>query len=120
MRLYRDFVEFLRAWCHLEASVGRKAPVKECRVLNDPKGLFGADFDQIPVSIILTLWSLPQFFVVMQHLSGGSCCLIRVRLTWPRTPFLWSSHLTALFGCARIDLLPRFERMDVALRKKDM
>ena len=38
--------------CHLEASVGSKAPVKERRVLNDPKGFLGADFDQIPVSII--------------------------------------------------------------------
>ena len=35
--------------CHLEASVGSTAPVKERRVLNDPKVLLGADFDQIPV-----------------------------------------------------------------------
>ena len=38
---------------HLGASVGSTAPVKWRRVLNDPKGLLGADLDQIPVSIIL-------------------------------------------------------------------
>ena len=55
--------------CHLEASVGSKAPVKERRVLNDPKGFLGADFDQIPVSIILDVIVRTSFFVswAMQH-----------------------------------------------------
>ena len=39
--------------CHLEASVGSTAPVKERRVVNDPKGLLGADFHQIPVIVML-------------------------------------------------------------------
>ena len=43
--------------------------------------------------------------------------VMRVRLTWPRSPFLWSSHLTALPRCAKFDVLPLFERRDVALRK---
>ena len=45
----------------LEASVGSTAPAKERRVLNDPKGLFGADFDQIPVTVLLKLKSIPHF-----------------------------------------------------------
>ena len=36
----------------MEASVGSTAAVKEHKVLNDPRGLGGADFDQVPVSII--------------------------------------------------------------------
>ena len=38
--------------CHLEALVGSTAPVNERRVRYDPKGLLGAAFHQIPVSII--------------------------------------------------------------------
>ena len=38
--------------CHLESSVGSTAPVKERGVLNDPRDLCEAGFDQIPVSII--------------------------------------------------------------------
>ena len=55
--------------CHLEASVGSTAPVKERRVLNDLKGLWGADFDQIPVSIIFDVIVRTAFFVswAMQH-----------------------------------------------------
>ena len=60
--LYHDLVEFLRAWRHLEASVGSTAPVKERRALNDPKGLLGADFDQIPVFIILDVIVRTAFF----------------------------------------------------------
>ena len=52
MITYHDLVEFLRAWYHLEASPGSTASVKEGRVLNGPTGSSGADFDQIPVSII--------------------------------------------------------------------
>ena len=32
--------------------MGNTAPVKERRVLNDPKVLLGADFNQIPVSVM--------------------------------------------------------------------
>ena len=54
--------------CHLEASVECTAPVEERRVLNDPKGLLGADFDQIPVSIILDVIVRTAFFLwAMQH-----------------------------------------------------
>ena len=49
--------------CHLETSVGSTAPVKERRVLNDPKGLLGADFDQIPVSIIFDVIVHAIFFI---------------------------------------------------------
>ena len=43
-------------------------------------------------------------------------CLMRVRLPYPRTLLvLWSSHVTALFWCAKIDLLLfLFERRDVS------
>ena len=60
--LCHGLVEFLRAWRHLEASVGSTAPVKERRALNDPKGLLGADFDQIPVFIILDVIVRTTFF----------------------------------------------------------
>ena len=55
--------------CHLEASVGSTTPAKERRVLNDPKGFWGADFDKIPVSIILDVIVHTAFFVLwaMQH-----------------------------------------------------
>ena len=41
--------------CHLEAFIlgGSTVPVKERRVLNAPKGLLVAYFDQIPVMIIV-------------------------------------------------------------------
>ena len=48
--------------CHLEASVECTAPVEERRVLNDPKGLLAADFDQIPVLIILDVIVRTAFF----------------------------------------------------------
>ena len=48
----------------LEASVGCTAPVKERRVLNGPKGLLGADFDQMPVAIILDVIVRTPFFVL--------------------------------------------------------
>ena len=53
----------------LDASVGSTAPVKKLIVLNDPKGLRGADFDQIPVSIIFDVIDRTAFFVLraMQH-----------------------------------------------------
>ena len=55
--------------CQVEASVGSTAPVKERRALNDPKGLLGADFDQISVLIILDAIVRTAFFVLwaMQH-----------------------------------------------------
>ena len=55
--------------CHVEASVGSTAPVKEHRVLNDPKRLLGADFDQIPVLILFDVVVRTAFFVLwaMQH-----------------------------------------------------
>ena len=34
---------------------GKRSAVDERRVLNNPKGLLEADFDQIPVSIILDI-----------------------------------------------------------------
>ena len=49
---------------HLEASVGNTAPVKERRVLKDPKGFGGADFDQIPVSIIFDVVVRTAFLVL--------------------------------------------------------
>ena len=55
------------------------------------------------------------FLWAMQH--RWTCSLMSVRQTWPRTPFLRSSHLTALFWCAKNELLPLFKRRDVALRK---
>ena len=121
MRLYHDSVEFLRALCLLEASVGSTAPVKERRVPNDPNELLGADFDQIPVSIIFGVipgspyrifcfvGDATQVGLVRDaFLFCGQCnmctsCLISVRLTWPRTPFLRSSHLTALSWYAKND-----------------
>ena len=55
--------------CQLEASVGSTASVKECRVLNDPKGLLGADANHIPVLLILEVIARTVFFVLwaMQH-----------------------------------------------------
>ena len=55
--------------CHLEASVGSTAPVKERRVLNDPKGVWGTDLDQIPVLLIFDVIVRTAFFVLwtMQH-----------------------------------------------------
>ena len=113
--------------------MGSTAPVKERRVVNDPKGLLGADFHQIPVLIMLDViiriasfvwcamqsrWDRSvQHFLRGQCNTGESCCLMRVRLTWPRTLFLWSSHLTASILCGKNDLLPLFELRDVALRK---
>ena len=49
--------------------MGSTAPVKERRALNDPKGLLGADFDQISVLIILDAIVRTAFFVLwaMQH-----------------------------------------------------
>ena len=64
MRLNNDLLEFLRACCHLEASVGSTAPVKKSRVLNDPRGWLGADFHQIPVSIIFDVIVRTAFFVL--------------------------------------------------------
>ena len=54
---------------HLGSSVGSKAPVKERRVLSDPKGLLGDDFDQIPVFITFDVIIRTAFFVswLMQH-----------------------------------------------------
>ena len=53
----------------MEASVGSTASVKECRVLNDPKGLLGADANHIPVLLILEVIARTVFFVLwaMQH-----------------------------------------------------
>ena len=54
--------------------MGITAPVKERRVLNDPKGLLGADFDRIPVSIILdvtvrtavlVLWAMEHRWILL-------------------------------------------------------
>ena len=36
--------------------------MKERRVLNDPKGLLGADFDQMPVPIISDVFSPSRIF----------------------------------------------------------
>ena len=49
--------------CHVEDLVGSTAPVKERGVLNKPKGLCGADFDQIPVSIIFDVIVHAIFFI---------------------------------------------------------
>ena len=108
--------------------MGNTAPVKERRVLNDPKVLLGADFNQIPVSVMFDVilgspyrmfcfvgdatqveFVRTAFFLwAMQH--RWTCCSMSDRLTWPRTPFLRSPHLTALFYCAKNDLLPLFDR----------
>ena len=54
--------------------MGITAPVKERRVLNDPKVLLGADFDRIPVSIILdvtvrtavlVLWAMEHRWILL-------------------------------------------------------
>ena len=96
--------------------------MKERRVLNDPKGLLEADFGQIPVVILLDVMVRTAFFVLwaMQHRwdssalhflrgqrnTGGSCCLMRVRLAWPRTLFFWSSHPTAFLGVQEMTYCP--------------
>ena len=43
--------------------------MKSAEVLNDPKGIWGADFDQIPVSMIFDVIVRTTFFVLwaMQH-----------------------------------------------------
>ena len=53
----------------MEASVGSTAPVKERRVLNDPKGLLVAGFDQIPKLIIFGVIVRTAFLYLwaMQH-----------------------------------------------------
>ena len=59
--------------CHLEASVGSTAVVKEHRVMNDPKVILrGCFFDQIRVSIIFDVTVRTAFFVswAMQHRWG--------------------------------------------------
>ena len=50
-------------------SVGSTARVREQRLLNDPKGFWGADFDQIPVSILFDVIVRIAFVVLwaMQH-----------------------------------------------------
>ena len=69
MILYHDLVEFPLPSCHLEALVGITAPVNERKVLNDPKGLLGADANHIPVLLILEVIARTVFFVLwaMQH-----------------------------------------------------
>ena len=63
--------------CHLEASVGSTAPVKERRVLNDLKGLWGADFDQIPVSIKFDVIGRTAFLLwAMQYRYSPASLLI--------------------------------------------
>ena len=57
--------------CHLEASVECTAPVEERRVLNDPKGLRGADFDQNPVSIIFDVVGRTAFFCFAGNANTG-------------------------------------------------
>ena len=54
----------------MEASLGSMVPVKECRVLNDPKTLRGAEFDQVPVSIT---WSVlvQTFFCICGPSNTG-------------------------------------------------
>ena len=46
--------------------MGSTAPVKERREPNDPKGLLGADFHQIPVSIIFGVIVRTAFFVLWE------------------------------------------------------
>ena len=70
MRLYHDLVEFVRALCVLwRLQWGARRQRKSAEVLNDPKGIWGGDFDQIPVSIILDVIVRTAFFVLwaMQH-----------------------------------------------------
>ena len=59
IRLYHEFVGFLGAVCHLKASVGSTAPVKEHKTLNDPGR---AVFDKTPVSIIFDVIGCILFF----------------------------------------------------------
>ena len=102
------------AWCHLEASVGSTAPVKERRVPNDPKRLLGAEFGPISVPHCVFCGrcnkggiSAYRFFLFYgQCNTGRSCCLMKVRLRWPRTLYLWSSHLTAQFGTQKLTFCP--------------
>ena len=49
-------------WCHLEASLGSTAPLKGRRMLNDAKGLLGADFDQVVVSVMFDVIVRTVFF----------------------------------------------------------
>ena len=84
--------------------MGNTSPVKERRVLNYRIGLLGGDFDKMPVLIMSDVSYGPYrifCFVVdatpvglvrtafsrEQCDTGGSHCLMRVRLTWARTLF---------------------------------
>ena len=71
MRLYHDLVEFVRAWCVLwRLQWGARRQRKSTEVLNDPKGISGADFDQIPVSIIFDVVVRTAFLFCEQvHLA---------------------------------------------------
>ena len=70
MRLYNDLIEFVRAWCVLwRLQWGARRQRKSAEVLNDPKGIWGAHFDQIRVSIMFDVMVHTLFFVLwaMQH-----------------------------------------------------
>ena len=59
------------------------------RVLNDPKGLLGAEVDQIPVSTVFDVILRTAFvFVGNATQQVDPAAQMRVRLTWPPTPFL--------------------------------
>ena len=63
--LYHDLVEFVRAWCVLwRLQWGARRQRKSAGVLNDPREIEGADFDQIPVSIIFDVIVHTAFFVL--------------------------------------------------------
>ena len=70
MTPYDDLVEFVRAWCVLwRLQWGASRQRKRAEVLNDPKGIWGADFDQISVSKIFDVIVRTTYLVLwaMQH-----------------------------------------------------
>ena len=86
--------------CHLEASVGSTAPVKDRRVLNDPKGFSGADFDKIPVSIMFDVIVRTAVFVLwaMQLRRSHLCCIAHQKKRADSVDkFTTGSTLTSVF-----------------------
>ena len=82
---YHYLFEFVRAWCVLwRLQWGERRQRRSAEVLNDPKGIWGADFDQIPV---LNIWRYSPYhifcFVGNATQVGALLCLVCLLYTSP-------------------------------------
>ena len=134
VKLCHDLVELLWRACgvSLERLSEEHGASEKSQVLNHTKGLLGAGFHQIPVSIVpdFIIYSLYRTFLFCGRCDTGGISPYRTCLVWmqhrwimqpdegspdvwPRTPFFTSYDLTALFWCAKIVLLRLLQRRDV-------